>query len=132
VLQKVTFPVGLPAFPGKRDFRVEPAEGVPLARLAAEDKDGPNFIVLMAPEVFFPGLGPFDLDEQQAAAIGASERSKLVSWLILTVKPGSVTANLLGPVVVNLDNALAIQAARNDASLPVAAPLTVAELAHAK
>ena len=47
----------------------------------------------------------------------------LSAWLILTVRQGVVTANLLGPVVVNTTNGLAVQVVRGDLSLPVAAPL---------
>lgn len=131
MLEKVTFPVGLPAFPGKRVFTIKDAHGAPLSLLTAEVQDGPNFLVLTAPALYFPDLEPFDLDDQQAGVIKASHGSKLASWLILTVRQGLVTANLLGPVVVNLDKALAVQAVRKDTTLPVAAPLKLQEPANA-
>ena len=132
MLKHVTFPAGLPAFPGKRHFSVEEVLGVPLARLVAQGGAGPDFLVLTAPAFYFPDLSPLDIDEQTAAVIGASERTELVPWLILAVRPGAVTANLLGPVVVNLANGLAAQVVHEDTTLPVAAPLPNLEEAHAR
>jgi flagellar assembly factor FliW len=119
----VCFPSGLPGFPGRRTFSVETLAGVPLARLASNEADGPNFLVLTEPSVFFADLGPFELDDAGRALIGATNPEELATWLILTIRPGSVTANLLGPVVVNTKTRLAVQVVRKDLSLPVSAPL---------
>lgn len=127
----ITFPVGLPGFPGKLTFSFDQVAGAPLAYLVAKESTGPVFLVLTAPALYFPDLEPFDLEDQQAAVIEASERSELVSWLILAVRQETVTANLLGPLVVNLDNALAVQVVRQDLTLPVAAPLKLQEPTNA-
>jgi|GEM_PF-1904522 flagellar assembly factor FliW len=123
VASPICFPAGLPGFPGRRTFFVEPLEGTFLARLVSTAQDGPNFLVLVEPALFFPNLEPFELDEADRALVGASASEELSTWLILTIRPGAVTANLLGPVVLNHSTGLAVQAVRRDLSLPVAAPL---------
>lgn len=110
---------------------MEHLEGLPLARLVADEVGGPSFLVLTAPALYFPGLAPLELDDQEAAAIGAVGGAGLAAWLILTVRPSSVTANLLGPVVVNPARGLALQVVRRDLALPVAAPVVLKEPAHA-
>lgn len=121
--KEVVFPAGLPGFPGERRFVTREATGLPLARLAPLDGDWPSFIVLTSPSAYFPGLEPFDLDTSCETALGRPEAADLAAWLILTMRQGVVTANLLGPVVVNMSNGLAVQVVRGDLSLPVAAPL---------
>ena len=69
--REITFPAGLPGFPGRRTCSVDEVVGVPLAYLVAKDADGPAFLVLTTPALYFPDLGPFDLDEQQAGVIDA-------------------------------------------------------------
>lgn len=128
----VTFPDGLPAFPGRIVFSVDEVVGAPLACLVPKKAGGPRFIVLTAPSLYFPDLGTFDLEEATAAIIGATPASDLAAWLIVTPRPEGPTVNLLGPVVVNLDNGLAAQVVRKDLTLPVAAPLLDMEAAHAR
>jgi flagellar assembly factor FliW len=113
----------MPGFPGRRTFSVQPVEGTFLARLVATGGEGPNFLVLVEPASFFPDLAPFELDDAAQALIEATGPQDLAIWLILTVRPAAITANLLGPVVVNKATGLAVQAVRKDSSLPVAAPL---------
>ena len=132
VHRDITFPDGLPAFPGRRVFAVDEVVGAPLACLVAKDDGGPRFIVQTAPSLYYPDLGAFDLDEATAAIIGATQASDLEAWLIVTPRPEGPTANLLGPVVVNLGNGLAAQVVRKDLTLPVAAPLLDLEEARAR
>jgi flagellar assembly factor FliW len=129
--REIVFPAGIPAFPGRRTFSVEEVHGVPLARLTAKEDGGPTFLVLTAPALYFPDLGPFDLDDATAGLIGATQSSDIVSWLIVTPRWAGPTANLLGPVVVNLGKGLAAQVVRKDLTLPVAAPLPSLEEPHA-
>ncbi len=102
---------------------MQPVEGALLARLLPVDESGPSFLVLTEPASLFPDLEPFELDDAGQALIEAAGPEELATWLILTVRPGAVTANLLGPVVVNTRSGLAVQVVRRDLSLPVAAPL---------
>ena len=128
----ITFPDGLPAFPGRRIFSVDEVVGAPLACLVAKDDGGPRFIVLTAPSLYFPDLKSFDLDEATAALIGATRASDLVAWLIVTPLKDGATVNLLGPLVVNTSTGLAAQVVRKDLTLPLAAPLPDLEEAHAQ
>lgn len=128
MISTIRFPAGLPGFPGDRSFSVEAVPGIPLAWLVSEDQVGPTFLVLTEPARCFPDLPPLELDEEDEALLEASGPEDLVAWLILTVRPGRVTANLLGPLVVNLSSGIAVQAVRDDRRFPVAAPLIAAEV----
>ena len=131
VPKEIIFPIGLPGFPARRAFDVDEVNGTALALLVAKDNGGPTFLVLTAPALYFPDLGPFDLDDATAGLIGATQSSDIVSWLIVTPRWAGPTANLLGPVVVNLGKGLAAQVVRKDLTLPVAAPLPSLEEPHA-
>lgn len=124
-LSRICFPVGLPGFPGRREFAVKELKGTLLAELKSIGSDGPNFVILTDPAAFFPSLQTFRLDDTAQEIIQASSADELLTWLIVTVRPGKATANLLGPVVVNKMNGLAVQAVQKDLELPVAAPLMV-------
>lgn len=116
----VTFPLGLPGFPGERTFEIEALEGAPLLRLRS---DGPSFVVLADPGKIFPGLGPLTLDDDTAEALEANDPTELEIWVILTSRDSSVTANLLGPLVVNRRNGLVVQVISRDPNASVRTPL---------
>lgn len=132
MMDEITFPDGLPAYPGRRVFSVDEVVGAPLACLVAKEDGGPSFIVLTVPSLYFPDLGAFDLNEATAGLIRATKASDLVAWLIVTPRRDGATVNLLGPLVVNRDTGLAAQVVRKDLTLSVAAPLPDLEEAHAQ
>ena len=121
-MHAIEFPVGLPGFPGRRSFHVEHMGPAPLVRLSATDA---SFVMLTEPASFFPDIAPMVIDDDTLETLGVGDSSAVVVWLILTVSATSVTANLLGPVVVNRDNGLAAQVVVRDLSAPVSAPLSL-------
>lgn len=116
----VTFPLGLPGFPGERTFIIETPGDAPLVRLRS---DGPSFVVLTDPGALFPALSPLTLDDDAVEVLGTDNPTDLAIWVILTSRGPSVTANLLGPVVVNQRNGLAVQVISRDPSASICAPL---------
>lgn len=123
-MDAVTFPLGLPGFPGERTFMIEASEDAPLVRLRS---DGPSFVVLTDPGKFFPVLSPLTLDDDAVEVLEANDPTELVIWVILTSRGSSITANLLGPLVVNRRNGLAIQVISRDPSASLCAPLPAAK-----
>lgn len=123
MIETLRFPIGLPGFPGERSFSVEMLDGAPLVRLWGEGPADPCFLVLTEPVSYFPDLAPLTVEDDEAVLLGAPDAADVTAWLILTVREDSVTANLLGPLVVNLRDGLAIQLVGSDPAVPVAAPL---------
>ena len=106
------FPHGIPAFETQTRFRLTDRE--PLLFLESETNPGLSFLLLP--------VGLIDPDYRLALSpedreiIGASGESRLMCLAVITAAEDSPpTANLLAPVVINLDNGRAVQAVRSDA-----------------
>ncbi len=121
---KIRFPRGLLGFPDVTEYRLVqgPADG--LFWLVAEASDAPRFL-LSDPFVFFEGLG-LDVSPAQARQIEAHDAAD-VAVLAITVpdvETGVWTANLQGPVVINVHKALGAQLVLSDQSLGVKRPFS--------
>lgn len=98
-------------FPASKQFFLRPhGENSPFMWLQALDDPGLAFVVVQ-PGLFLPdyspSLQPFVLKELQLAKGNAPEI--LVILTIPSGKPRAMTANLLGPVVLNVNKRLAKQ-----------------------
>lgn len=118
----IRFPNGLLGFPDAVAFRLVegPAEG--LFWLVAADGNGLRFL-LSDPFLFFDGYS-LVLNDSQTEKIGA-ERASDVAVLAITV-PGSDgkpwTANLRGPVVINIAESLGAQLILTDETAELRRP----------
>lgn len=118
----VHFPHGLLGFPDARDYLLSDGPGAGLFWLSGVDPGAPSFL-LTDPFAHFEGLSleltPSHVDE--IAADGSTE----VAVLAVTVpnlETGTWTANLQGPVVINVAKALGAQVVLADQSLGVKRP----------
>lgn len=106
------FPHGIPAFETQRRFRL--IEKLPLLFLESESNPELSFLVLPVPLIdpdYHLAVSPEDRE-----TIGAGDESTLLCLAVITaVDDSPPTANLLAPVVVNLDTGRAVQAVRSDA-----------------
>lgn len=121
----ITFAVPIPGFPGATEFAVEPwgGPGSPFSVLRCTQVDDLEFVVV-SPHAFFPDYAPV-IDDATVEAIGLTKPEDAMVLVILTLgaRPQDATANLLGPIVVNIHTGQAAQAILNDRDLTTREPL---------
>ena len=107
------FPFGIPAFETERHFRLIDRE--PL--LFLESETTPELSFLLLPVALIDPDYRLALSVDDREILGATPESRLLSLAVITAAEElPPTANLLAPVVVNLDNGRAVQAVRSDAA----------------
>lgn len=86
----------------------------PFKLLSAEGEDAPAFVVV-EPGLFYPDL-QIELDETTVDQLGIETVEDVALLVILTLGEdlASTTANLLGPIVVNVKNSRAVQMVRTN------------------
>jgi flagellar assembly factor FliW len=105
------FPNGIPAFETETRFRLTDRE--PL--LFLESETNPELSFLLLPVALIDPDYRMAVSTEDQDAIGASDSSRLMCLAVVTAAEDSPpTANLLAPVVVNLDSGRAVQAVRSD------------------
>jgi flagellar assembly factor FliW len=105
------FPHGIPAFENETRFRLIDRE--PL--LFLESEKNPKLSFLLLPVALIEPDYKLAMSAEDRDAIGASGDSRLMCLAVITAAEDSPpTANLLAPVVINLDNGRAVQAVRSD------------------
>jgi flagellar assembly factor FliW len=111
VTHLLTFPLGIPAFESEQRFRL--IERDPLLFLESDTNPGLSFLLL--PVALIDPDYRLALTEEDRAAIEASASSSLLCLAVITAAEDlPPTANLLAPVVVNLESGRAVQAVRSD------------------
>lgn len=125
---ELVFAHGLPGFPGARRFalvRWGAFEG-PYSLMVDLDDPSVRFLV-MPPYVFFPDY-VVHLDDSVAAKVHLerAEDCLLLVIVTLTGSPEEATANLLGPVVINVHTREGVQAVLADSGYSTRAPLATA------
>jgi flagellar assembly factor FliW len=122
---ELVFPTGLPGFPGERRFalvRWGAFEG-PYSLMVDLGNPDVRFLV-MPPYVFFPDY-VVDLDDAIAAKIHLDKAENCLLLVIVTLgsTPEEATANLLGPVVINLETREGVQAVLAESGYSTRVPL---------
>jgi flagellar assembly factor FliW len=112
--QLIRFPKGLLGFERFTSFALLDAEQAPFFHLQSTDDRNLSF-VLIDPFVFRPDY-QIDLDDVTLSQIGLSDPKDALVFAIVTIPPGGepVTANLMGPVIVNKRSRIAMQAVLSD------------------
>jgi len=112
--QKITFPSGLFGFESLKDYVLLDAEQQPFYWLQSIDEEKIAF-VLIDPFLFRPDY-EMDIENEELLPIGITDPEKAVIFSIVTVPPdnGPMTANLQGPLVINRDSRLGVQAVLTD------------------
>jgi len=112
--QKITFPSGLFGFEALKDYVLLDAEQQPFYWLQSLEEEKTAFI-LIDPFLFRPDY-EMDIDNEELRPIGITDPEKAVIFTIVTVPPdkGPMTANLQGPLVINRESRLGVQAVLTD------------------
>ena len=112
--QKIAFPSGLLGFESLKDYVLLDAEQQPFYWLQSVDEEQVAF-VLINPFLFRPDY-EMDIDNEELRLIEISDPGKAMIFSIVTIPSGNspMTANLQGPLVINRENRLGIQAVLTD------------------
>ena len=112
----VEFPGGLIGFPDHRRYAMVAADdGGLYTWLQSVDEPSLAFLAVV-PAPFFPDFAPTIRDED-CMVIGLDDPDDAQLLCLVTVTDVAVTANLLGPIVLNVRTRLARQVVLNDADL---------------
>lgn len=112
--QLVSFPGGLLGFEKFKDYILLDARQKPFFYLQSIDVPDLAFI-LIDPFLFRPDYS-LDVNDDSLDDIGVSRPDEVLIFAIVTVpvEGGSVTANLMGPLIINKANRLGIQTVLGD------------------
>ena len=112
--QRLTFPGGLFGFESFKEYVLLDAEREPFFWLQSLDVEQVAFI-LINPFLFRPDY-EMSIDNEELIPIGITDPGKAVIFSIVTVPLDNspMTANLQGPLIINRDNRLGIQAILTD------------------
>jgi len=112
--QRITFPSGLLGFESFKEYVLLDAERQPFLWLQSLDVQQVAF-VLINPFIFRPDY-EMNIDNEDLLPIGISDPSKALIFSIVTIPTDGapMTANLQGPLVINRDNRLGMQAVLTD------------------
>lgn len=115
-LPELRFPGGLPGFPGEERFALVQWGGddSPFSLLKSLDTSGLEFLVV-PPTTFFPDYAP-DVDDDTVTKLGLTGADDALVLVIVSLadRPQDATANLLGPIVINLHSRIGVQAVLTD------------------
>ena len=107
----VHFQNGIPAFENEHEFIVLPYdEESPYYFMQSLNSPDLAFL-LTIPFLFFPDY-TFDIDDETIRELDVKNSDKLLYYSMITIPNGSIrymTANLLAPVVINIENMQAKQ-----------------------
>lgn len=120
----IQFPAGLIGYPDLKAYRLfEPQDSYPLKFLQAVDREDVSFTCIdvqaIKPDYMVP------LGEQDAAGLAIREPADalVLALLVIPEDPRQMTANLAGPVVVNVRTLQARQIVLNIDQFPLAYPV---------
>ncbi|MBP1627077.1 MAG: fliW [Holophagaceae bacterium] len=117
------FPKGLVGFPDLKSFRLfEPAGSYPLKFLQAVDQEEISFTCIDAGAI--KGDYEFTLDEEDAAflALEKPQDALVLAMVVIPEDPRKMTANLAGPLVVNVHSRNGRQLVLNPELYPLKYP----------
>ena len=123
----LAFDEGVPGFPTARRFALVEVEDSD-AFFWLQSLEDPGLAFLCAiPWPFFPDYEP-ELPEGDQAALQVEQAEDVLVLVVLTVdrEAGQVTANLLGPVMINQRTRTGRQIVLSDTDYPLRAPLSAA------
>ncbi len=122
---ELSFPKGLCGFPETTRYALTPwgGDGSPYLLLRSMEIDGLEFVVV-DPALFFHDY-VIELDDVDAAAIGAADPTEVVVYVIVTLGDPveASTANLLGPLIIHSGTRRGVQAVQVSPSLTSRVPL---------
>jgi flagellar assembly factor FliW len=112
--QRLSFPRGLLGFEKYHDFALLSAQQEPFYYLQSLDEPEIAF-VMIDPFLFRPDY-EIDVSDEELRVIGIQDQKGVLVFALVTIPAtgGPMTANLMGPVVINRENRLGLQTVLTD------------------
>ena len=112
--QRISFPQGLLGFESFKDYVLLDAERQPFYWLQSLDVEQVAF-VLINPFLYRPDY-EMSIDNEELLPVGIIDPGKALIFSIVTIPADGnpMTANLQGPLVINRDNRMGLQAVLTD------------------
>ena len=119
---------GLPGFPEVRGVRLDTVDEYGIFVRVIDARDDRLWFLAVNPFVYFPDY-EVAIDDEDQDLLEAGREDELIVFCLISVDraDGTMTANLMAPLVVNVSARTARQVVL-DADLPVRAPLPMAGL----
>lgn len=114
-LPEINFPHGLPGFPESTRFALVQWGADPLFAVMVDLGQPEVRFLVVPPDAFFPGYAA-QLDDTTVAVLDLTDPQDALILVILTVPADGAapTANLLGPIVINVRTRTGVQAVLSD------------------
>ena len=120
----ISFPNGLIGYPALKAYRLyEPKDSYPLKFLQSVDRQDISFICIDVQAIKPDYVVPLGEADAQALAIHEPAEALVLALVAIPEDPARMTANLAGPVVVNVKTLQARQIALNIDHYPLAYPV---------
>jgi flagellar assembly factor FliW len=121
---EVRFPQGLVGFPQLTSFELlEPSDAYPLKFLKPKDRDDLYFTCVDVGAIKADYAVPLSDEDAKALAIRAPEEALVLALVVIPEDPRQMTANLAGPILVNLKTREARQIVLNTEVFPLKFPI---------
>jgi flagellar assembly factor FliW len=120
----LSFAQGLIGYPALKSYRLfEPKDGYPLKFLQAVEREDISFTCIDVGAIKPDYVVPLSDLEAQDLAIQEPADALILALVIIPADPTQMTANLAGPLVVNIKTLKARQIALNIDQFPLAYPV---------
>lgn len=120
----IQFPAGLIGYPELKAYRLfEPQDSYPLKFLQSVDREDVSFTCIDVQAIKPDYVVPLGDEDARGLAIAAPADALVLALLVIPDDPRKMTANLAGPVVVNVQTLQARQIALNIDQFPLAYPV---------
>jgi flagellar assembly factor FliW len=118
------FPAGLIGYPALKTYRLyEPKDGYPLKFLQAAEREDVSFTCIDVQAIKPDYVVPLSDSDAQELAIHEPADALILALVVIPEDPTRMTANLAGPVVVNIRTLQARQIVLNIDQFPLAYPV---------
>ena len=120
----LTFPGGLIGFPELKVFRLfEPTGGYPLKFLQSTDQPEISFVCMDAASINLDYEVPLSDEDSKVLSLEKPDDALVMALVVVPEDPRQMTANLAGPLVVNIQTKVGRQVTLDSAAFPLRHPV---------
>jgi flagellar assembly factor FliW len=122
--EEITFPSGLLGFPELKTFQLlEPSDAYPLKFLQPTQREDIHFVCIDVAAIKMDYEVPLSDEDAQALAIQSPADALVLALVVIPSDPRQMTANLAGPILINLRTRLGRQIVLNTEHFPLKFPV---------